>query len=827
MSKNAKLLQKYMKELEKRERDSCFDALRPGSRASEKQQEIFDDIETVLCRYLVASNQCFPTGTLVMTPAGPTPIEQLQVGDTVYDEKGQEQKIIKTWDNGEQDIADVTARGKTLNSCTSNHRWWVRTRDRNRNLGNDTSKVESKDLNPRNHMVARTYVQAPLGEKNIPDAYALGALLGDGCSRDTNRLYISSQDFRIPDKVAAILGGWAKKCHPSNYTYQIKDGQEPTFYPEWCKGRYAHEKIVDLDELRMWNRTSVLRLVAGLIDTDGSVVETKDHIRFGLGMQALPVIEAFKYACLALWQVDMSVIVDKRTKYKNGPVYTAYTNNKWEVKRILEELSPHLVLEGKRWKTHYAQVGGNRSRPDAVALTWGRNPRRERVYNITVDGANHVYLLANGLVSSNCGKSMLGAREAAWLLQGNHPNFDPKKHWGERPLTMLMIGKSTKMMQNEIWDSKIKPLLSEGSYKESIQGGVLQWVTHRETGNKLIFISHNNPNEAREHAQGYVAQWVWLDEMPDSVELFGELITRVISSRGRFLATFTPLIRNIAIKDLIEAASLPTGKRYKLAMADNPIFAGRLDEVIAQYAGMNEQERNARLYGEWYLGSSAVYTVNSDMIERPEGYHPSWRHVEAVDPASSGKTGYILMAERPSTGKWYVVRSEYIDKDTPSKILDDIKNFSGNVNVVKRISDPHEAWFISTAREAGFKFIGVANKNNRKKELISSSQQMLYDGKVKISSWCEDLLNELTTMQWSESGNGKIVNAQKYHCADSFQYACDSLPPPEKILPQMTHTARMKYDHRERIRKEQRPSVTFGRIKPKLKARNGRRLLGG
>lgn len=457
------------------------------------------------------------------------------------------------------------------------------------------------------------------------------------------------------------------------------------------------------------------------------------------------------------------------------------------------------------------------------ALRPGSRPtvKQEEIFN-DIENVLCRYLVA----ANQTGKTMLGAREAAWLLEGNHPFFDVKAAWGERPLTLLMIGKSTKMMMNEIWDSKIKPLLAEDSYKETIQGNALQWVTHKTTGNKLIFISHNNVNEAREHSQGYVAQWVWLDEMPDSVELFGELITRVISSRGRFLATFTPLIRNLGIKDLIEAATPPTGKKYKLRMFDNPIFEGREEELLAQYAGLSEQERNARLYGDWFLGSSAVYTFSSNMIEKPEGYHPSWRHIECVDPASSGKTGYVLLAEKPSTFQWYVVKAAYIDKDTPNTIVPEIRKLSDGYNVVKRVSDPHEAWFINGARELGLKYHGVFNKNGRLKELISNAQQFLYDGKVKIAPWCEDLISELTSMQYSDSGNGKIVGSQKYHCENSFRYACDHLLAPVKVPVHLDHTARLKYEHRLREAKEDQAKKGTA-SKGKLVVKRGRIIRRG
>ncbi len=419
------------------------------------------------------------------------------------------------------------------------------------------------------------------------------------------------------------------------------------------------------------------------------------------------------------------------------------------------------------------------------------------------------------VAANQTGKSQLGAREAAWLLEGKHPYLDIEATWGKRPLTMLIIGRTSGMVQSEIWERKIRPFLEPGSYKVTIIGSTVKAVTHIKTGNKISFLSHNNVNEARENAQGYVAQWVWLDEMPDSLALFGELITRTIATRGRFLATFTPLIRNWDIKNLIEQAQAPTAKRYQFKMLDNPVYKGREKEILAQYASFPENERRARLYGDWFVGESGVYTFNpSDMAAAPERYSYSWRHMEIIDPAARGKAGFCILAEDPETGTWFLVHSEYINGDSASKLLEYIRPMTLKYNIVRRVCDPHEVWFMKEAANQKRTYQGVYKKNERKKELIKAVQEVLNNGKLKIAPWNKDAIDELTTCQWSETTKDKIVGATRFHILDCLQYGVDSFP---KAMPH--HTSKnweQQLRESNRRRKEKKLVAEEGKKETKI-----------
>ena len=114
---------------------------------------------------------------------------------------------------------------------------------------------------------------------------------------------------------------YLKRKH--NFSWSIKglkhNDPQLQYYNVWCRGKYAHEKIFDLQEVRTWTRTSQLKLIAGLIDTDGSVNLTKDgRLQIRLGMQAKNVIDNIQMLILDLFQYKPRIEVDNRKKYKNG-----------------------------------------------------------------------------------------------------------------------------------------------------------------------------------------------------------------------------------------------------------------------------------------------------------------------------------------------------------------------------------------------------------------------------------------------------------------------------------------------------------------------------
>lgn len=782
---SAELLKQAAERYRRLQLTDCFDPNNLTTKPTAAQQQIFEEFGTIRKQWVVAGNQCLAKGTLIATPQGPVAIEDLRPGDAVYDEHGKPIKILKTFVNGIKSIYSLQSRTTEWAKATAEHVWLAETYDR-KDYAVGQRQVTSLELGEK-AKVRRVFIKAPLGNVSVPTAYTLGVCLGNGCSKQPGRiLQISSGTEPVLLKVANELAVNYKRAHTSNYTWKLDvDVNTLPYYKEWCKDRYAHEKCINLDVLKTWDRESCLRLLAGLFDTDGSLSGSKKAktVRWSIGMQAESVIQAVDYLLLALWQVKASRVLDKRTKYVNGPLHISCVTNPHDVKRIMEELQPYLVSEQKYWKEEYSSYG-QRSYADRIKLS-AIPAGEEETYDIHVDSETNLYLLANGLVTHNSGKSQTCARTTAWVLSETHPYWKRPKKWTNEPLLLVVCGRTGKQLEESLVP-RICAYLPSQDYKVVRIGNITQRIEHIN-GNRIVFQSLENPQVARERVQSYVAHFVWVDEMPATSKIIDELLMRVQSKNGYFLASFTPLVHNPDIRKMVDAATLPTGKKYKLKMFDNPIYSSpeKQQEIINAYAHLSENELNCRLYGDWMEAEQAVWYIDRDsMVATPPDYHPSWRHVEASDPAVSSKFGLTVWAENPATGVWYCVKDEYIEGiAAPDDIVARVKSLTANINIVRRVCDPHESWYLGQASKENLIYL-CPKKDGRKEELIKNLQHALSSGKIKLAPWCNKLLTELEGAQWrqSETASHKIVGGSKLHLGDARQYFVDLMPPPIKDL---------------------------------------------
>ncbi|MFY9341224.1 MAG: Hint domain-containing protein [Planctomycetota bacterium] len=378
-----------------------------------------------------AARRCLAEGTLVATPTGPRPIESLCVGDHVIGFDGEKPvvtTVTKTWDNGEQSVVGLFSRDRCYVEATENHRLWASKAHsfdpRKANVKTKFKRMTVDALSNRTR-VARVYLGDMIagGQKHVERTYSLGALLGDGCSRANKTttgvrqrvLHISSEDGAVPGAIAAELGCAFDRVHASNYTWAIRVGRGALdavpFYRQWCAGRYAHEKIVDWNEVDTWDRESCLALLAGVIDTDGCVhFKTGGHseVVVQIGMQARAVVEACQKIITKYFQERCQISVDNRQRYKNGPVYCLKSTSNDLALRLLEALGPHLR---KRGAIDTSNLKRSNIRSDRIGLL-PRGARRCRTFDITVALPTNLYVLhVGGLVTSNSGKDEFAKRK--------------------------------------------------------------------------------------------------------------------------------------------------------------------------------------------------------------------------------------------------------------------------------------------------------------------------------------------------------------------------------------------------------------------------------
>lgn len=394
------------------------------------------------------------------------------------------------------------------------------------------------------------------------------------------------------------------------------------------------------------------------------------------------------------------------------------------------------------------------------------------------------------VAANQSGKSQSCARLVAWFIEehlevvkNRRADPNPKTSWGAEPLLVLVMGRTGKQLEESLWP-KIRSLLQPGTFKEVRLGNILQRV-EMENGNRIVFQSLENPNLASERIQSYVAHLVWIDEMPPTMKVLAEAMVRRNSRSGYFMASFTPLVVNDEIRRMVDAAELPNSKKYIFRMFDNPVYQDpeRQVQILKDMAHLPEHVRNTRLFGQWSISDDNVYYFHYEsMVQIPVGYSPLWRHVESVDPALKSALGYTLWAENPASHKWYLVKAEEIRGiQVPTQLVEAVKERSKHYNVIRRVSDPHEVWYIQTAASMGIHYIGVHKKNERKAELIKHFQEALGTW-LFISPTEEDFLAQMQECRWSDKTVGKMINASSYHLLDAAQYFVDNKPRPENKI---------------------------------------------
>lgn len=397
------------------------------------------------------------------------------------------------------------------------------------------------------------------------------------------------------------------------------------------------------------------------------------------------------------------------------------------------------------------------------------------------------------VAANRSGKSQTCARLIAWALTNTHPTWKVPEEWLNEGMLILIAGKNTKQLEESLWH-KIRGYLEVGTYKEFRSGNAIIKIEvdipNSDVKHRIILQSMENVSLARERIQSYDAHISWADEMINSASAINEIRLRVSTKGGFFLCSFTPLIPSPEVKKLIDGAELPHARRYILKTLDNPVFqdSARREELLSTFVGASAAEIATRLEGEWAVGESHVYFLDYDrMVQKPPNYSTTWRHIEAVDPALKSALGLTVWAEDSLTGKWYCVLAQYIKGILiPTDLVKHVLSITERYNIVRRVADPHEVWYIQTAASMGINYMGVHKKHDRKGELIKGLQEKLGNGAIHIDPSCTDLINEFLECRWSDRAEGKIVNASSFHLLDSAQYAVDSLPKGEKKPPSLT-----------------------------------------
>ena len=278
-----------------------------------EMQSVFASMNRAeLCNVILLASagtgKALANGTMipVADSRGYVPIENLEIGDSVYDEHGIPVKVLGVFPQGELDAYKVDFSDGTYTICNDEHIWHVRSVWKHKENGDyqDLTLLQIVKSGIRKRTIKKssgkesyhTCWYVPVAKAVVRDTvdlpldpYVLGAMLGDGSlsSPTSDNFILSSNDEFVVQKVASLIGssGYVKSKY--NYDWKFLRTDKKFYNNRECKYIQLYEICQDSSLSGLYHCKSIhryipeqyffgsidqrLALLQGLMDTDGCI----------------------------------------------------------------------------------------------------------------------------------------------------------------------------------------------------------------------------------------------------------------------------------------------------------------------------------------------------------------------------------------------------------------------------------------------------------------------------------------------------------------------------------------------------------------------------
>ena len=386
-----------------------FDAnLEGGMPASGQVSEIFGP---------PSSGKAVMNGTTIPTPSGTKKIEDIKVGDYVFDRHGKPTKVIGVFPQGLKDAYEITFKDNRKLIVNNEHLWSVLT-SRNMLKTIRTQEMIDKGLvisSNSKSKLGRTYryvvpnndwVIFDKQEKLPIHPYVIGALLGDGYLGG-RQVVLSSDDPYVANKVAKLLplNCTAEKRNGNNYSWTFKleetrDNLRGGGYNTKVLVKdladsdiplvTAHDKYIP-EKYLLASKEERLALLQGLMDTDGSSDKSACTATFSTTSKKL----AHQTANLAR-SLGYQVYVSHYDRSKDNKATEYYLS----FHSTGEELAKLFTLPRKKERMEkYATQ--KRAHKGTSIISIEKLNKQVPMTCLMVDNPEHLYLVGDYIVTHN------------------------------------------------------------------------------------------------------------------------------------------------------------------------------------------------------------------------------------------------------------------------------------------------------------------------------------------------------------------------------------------------------------------------------------------
>jgi hypothetical protein len=778
-----------LRQQEKAERDARYIPDIPGTKPTPIQQEIIDSFARYqyTTYYVRGGNQSKPGYSLIlMADYSLRPISHVRVGDMVKCLDFQSSTYVDTMvtavhNHGQREVSRFHFNDEHYIDMTSDHEM-VQAKFNNSVYRKFYKEKAAQCKHFLGFSEFRDYdLSAPArSEHSAKFTELLGYLIGDGCLTKDDRgcvQFTNTSDEIIKHVSSLLEHNYILKSYGTTDYYIVKSTTtgvgKINIYKNMLAevglwGKYAHEKTLPAYIFSESDAVK-LRFISGLIATDGWCEEK------GIGFCTTSF--ALADGLLRLFHTLGIHASIGRGKPPAKSTHRQTYQVRIRSARAVAHLAKYLKVPSKPIVTRTNTRGEQLTAPRSVERV--AQIGTMEVYDITVANASHNYI-CDGYVTGNSGKSQLCAYLIAHLMQENLAGWKRKERWHKEPLLLLWLSRQSAQIEESLW-RKCRPYFTPGTFKEVRAGGALKKII-MNNGNTLLFFSYQNINEATDAVQSFTGHYVFLDELPSKAKLIEESMNRLIKNEGLFMAAFTPKKPSPEVKRIVMGGNPAYTVGYRLMMSDNP---GITDEAKAQQrekaASYGSKMEAAILTGDWVDSDNLVFYIDEDKITRPmpPNYSQEWRHFESSDPAVASGFGFVVMAEDPADGRWYVVRAKVLsgpEIECDSVSVQTVKKLTADFNMFRRIADPAACNYIRTAHKAGLRYTPGPNKHGAFEEHVAKVQEAL-GRQVFITPEAEDLLDQLSAYERSEDNPDHVIHRKKFHLIDAFRYAIAMLPP--------------------------------------------------
>lgn len=353
--------------------------------------------------------KALPNYTAIPTPNGNKKVEDIKVGDYLYDRLGEPTEVLAVFPQGVKQVYQVKFKDGRIAECCEEHLWsyWG---------GHNGDKLMTKTLRELKGkslqdscggFTIRIPVNMPikLQAKNytIPP-YVFGLFLGDGSfrRRDDNKTFTYSSPDEELVKVIAQTMDWDYKknsIYNYNWTFKTRDTHKNLYVDEILKdyptlvNAYSGDKFIPQDYLN-GSIEQRFDLLNGLLDTDGSV-GAKGRISFSTTSKKMA--ENVVDLCRSLGFIP-TIREDKRVnKYSSGCCFYITIKGRPELKAKLFKYAP----KKQKLKEYLDKNMRRESNDNNPIIEIIETDKYTEMTCFLVDNEEHLFLMNDYIVTHN------------------------------------------------------------------------------------------------------------------------------------------------------------------------------------------------------------------------------------------------------------------------------------------------------------------------------------------------------------------------------------------------------------------------------------------